>query len=345
MLKSFFGTKQWALWAWGGLVFLIGITWLQVHLTVLLNEWYGRFYDILQKANDLPAFWDSMVDFCFIAIPYIFIAMLSFYFAQHYSFRWRQAITYYYLPHWEETHHTIEGASQRIQQDTYEFAKSLESLGLGLFRATLTLIAFIPILWTLSSKISLPWLEQIEGSLVWVALLTSIGGIFVSYFVGIKLPGLEYNNQRVEAAYRKQLVYSEDDKSFASIITLSELFTGLRTNYFRMFNHYSYFSLWSNLYSQVMIILPYLLMAPSLFTGAITLGIVTQTGNAFGKVNDSFSYLIDRWTDITKFLSVIKRLNEFEKHLIHGIEPATTNPVSTPKDFPLNAPASQQSEP
>ena len=327
MLKCFFATKEWALWAWGGLTFLFAITWLQVYLTVLLNSWYGTFYDILQKADDVNAFWQSMVDFTYIAIPYIFVAMLAFYFAQHYSFRWRQAITFHYLPHWEKTEGNIEGASQRIQQDTYEFAKYLESLGLGLFKALLTLIAFIPILWELSSKIGLPIIRDIDGSLVWIALLPSLGGIVISYFVGIHLPGLEYNNQRVEAAYRKQLVYSEDDKKFAEIVSLTELFTGLRTNYFRIFNHYSYFSLWSNLYGQVMIILPYLLMAPSLFTGAITLGIVTQTGNAFGKVNDSFSYLIDRWTDITKFLSVIKRLNEFEKQLIpcqNNVQQTTT---------------------
>lgn len=318
MLKSFFGCKKWALWAWGGLLLLISVTWLQVHLTVQLNSWYGEFYDILQKAEDIDAFWQSMINFTFIAVPYIFIAMFAFYFAQHYAFRWRQAMTYYYLPHWEQSPHSIEGASQRIQQDTYEFAKSLESLGLGMFRATLTLIAFIPILWVLSEKVTLPGLEDIEGSLVWIALGTSIGGIIISYFVGIKLPGLEYNNQKVEAAYRKQLVYSEDNKEFAHLPTLIELFTGLRTNYFRIFNHYSYFTLWSTLYGQMMIILPYLMMAPSLFTGVVTLGVVTQTGNAFGKVNDSFSYLIDRWTDITKFLSVIKRLREFEQQLIHN---------------------------
>ena len=157
---------------------------------------------------------------------------------------------------------------------------------------------------------------MVDGSLVYIAFITSIGGIFISYFVGIKLPGIEYENQKCEAAYRKQLVFSEDDKAFAKSETLFELFTGLKTNYFRMFNHYSYFSLWGNLYGQVMIILPYLIMAPSLFVGAATLGVVTQTGNAFGKVNDSFSYLIDHWTDITKFLSVIKRLKEFERLLL-----------------------------
>lgn len=316
MLKSFFGTREWALWAWGGFILLTAMIWGQVQLTVLLNDWYGRFYNILQKAEDVDAFWASMQEFGYIAITLMAVAVAIYYFTQHYAFRWRQAITYYYLPHWEKTEGNIEGASQRIQEDTYNFSRSLESLGLGLFRAILTLIAFIPILWGLSAKITIEWLAVYEGSLVWVALITSLGGIVMSYFVGIKLPGIEYDNQKVEAAYRKQLVYSEDDKKFADLPTLFELFTGLRKNYFRMFNHYSYFTLWSAMYGQVMIIVPYLLMGPSLFAGVVTLGVVTQTGNAFGKVNDSFSYLIDHWTDITKFMSVIKRLNEFEKKLI-----------------------------
>ena len=316
MLKSFFGTREWALWAWGGFILLTTMIWGQVELTVKLNDWYGRFYNILQKAEDVDAFWASMVEFAYIAITLMAAAVAIYYFTQHYAFRWRQAITYYYLPYWEATEGNIEGASQRIQEDTYNFSRSLESLGLGLFRAILTLIAFVPILWGLSSKITIEWLAVYDGSLVWVALITSLGGMFISYFVGIKLPGIEYDNQKVEAAYRKQLVYSEDDKKFADLPTLFELFTGLRKNYFRLFNHYSYFTLWSAMYGQVMIIVPYLLMGPSLFAGVVTLGVVTQTGNAFGKVNDSFSYLIDHWTDITKFMSVIKRLREFENRLI-----------------------------
>jgi peptide/bleomycin uptake transporter len=316
MLKSFFGSKEYRLWAWGGLFFLFLITWGQVYLTVLINKWYGKFYDILQKAEDVNAFWNSMVEFAYLASMYIFVAMFVFYFAQHYAFRWREAITKYYIPMWENSTIDIEGASQRIQQDTYEFAKALESLGLGLFKAILTLIAFIPILWGLSSYVSVPILKDIEGSLFYIAFLTSIGGMVISYFVGIKLPGIEYNNQKVEARFRKQLVYGEDNIEHKKSETLLELFFGLRLNYFKLFNHYSYFSLWGNLYGQVMIILPYVVVAPSLFVGIATLGVITQAGNAFGKVNESFSYLIEHWTDITKFLSVLKRLKEFENSLI-----------------------------
>ena len=93
------------------------------------------------------------------------------------------------------------------------------------------------------------------------------------------------------------------------------LFTGVRLNNFRLFNHYAYFHLWSNFYSQSMVIFPYLLMGPSLFTGLITLGVIQQVSNAFGKVNEAFSYLIERWTDITELRSIYKRLTEFENGL------------------------------
>ena len=47
----------------------------------------------------------------------------------------------------------------------------------------------------------------------------------------------------------------------------------------------------------------------------ITLGVIQQVSNAFGKVNEAFSYLIERWTDITELRSIHKRLTEFEHHL------------------------------
>ena len=169
-------------------------------------------------------------------------------------------------------------------------------------------------MWGLSQGIAIGWL-QFEGSLFWVALATALGGTVLSWFVGIRLPGLEYNNQKTEAALRKDLVYAEDERARMTLAEVMALFMGVRTNNFRLFNHYAYFNLWSNLYAQTMVIFPYLLMGPSLFSGLITLGVIQQVSNAFGKVNEAFSYLIERWTDITELRSIHKRLTEFEHHL------------------------------
>jgi peptide/bleomycin uptake transporter len=317
MFRSFFFSRRWALWAWGGLLVLGAIVFITVQQTVKLNAWYGDFYDLLQKpeqAGGLDKFWGFMQQFAWIAFPYMLLRSFEAYLASHYAFRWRQAMTEVYLPRWQRTDATVEGASQRIQEDCMRFAKQTENLGLGLVRAVLTLASFIPILWGLSKGIAIEWLK-FDGSLFWVALTTALGGTVLSWFVGIRLPGLEYNNQKTEAALRKELVYAEDDRGRMTLAEVVTLFMGVRANNFRLFNHYAYFNLWSNLYGQTMIIFPYLLMGPSLFAGLITLGVIQQVSNAFGKVNEAFSYLIERWTDITELRSIHKRLTEFEQHL------------------------------
>jgi peptide/bleomycin uptake transporter len=192
----------------------------------------------------------------------------------------------------------------------------VESLGLQIVRAVMTLIAFIPVLHKLSEKVDTPILRDIEGSLVWAALVISLGGLFVSWLVGWKLPGLEYNNQKVEAAFRKDLVLGEDDKvNHADMGKLQGFFVDIRRNYHRLYFHYTYFDAWATSYDQFMSILPYIVMGPGLFTGMLTLGVMVQVSNAFAKVHGSFSLFLHNWTTITELRSIWKRLNEFEENL------------------------------
>tara|TARA_Y100000590_G_scaffold47649_2_gene50448 strand:- start:4600 stop:5637 length:1038 start_codon:yes stop_codon:yes gene_type:complete len=338
MIKAFYYTKRWALWAYGGAALLIGSLWLQVQMTVAINTWYGDFYDLLQNAADyidnsqegIDLFFSKLisldyilngfkgdVSFAVIAFPYIALAIFTGWFTRIYGLRWREAITFNYIPRWRNVDKEIEGASQRIQEDCNRWARIVESLGLQIVRAIMTLIAFIPILWNLSDKVDLPILRDIEGSLVWGTLIVSLGGMAISWFVGQKLPGLEYKNQRVEAAFRKDLVLGEDDKiNFAQPETLWELFIGIRFNYHRLYLHYGYFDCWVTFYDQFMIIAPYLIMGPGLFTGVITLGVMVQVSNAFSRVHGGFALFLHNWTTITELRSIWIRLHEFEENLL-----------------------------
>jgi len=337
MIKAFYYTKRWALWAYGGAALLIGSLWLQVQMTVAINTWYGDFYDLLQNAADyidnsqegINLFFSKLisldyilsgfkgdVSFAVIAFPYIALAIFTGWFTRIYGLRWREAITFNYIPRWRTVEEEIEGASQRIQEDCNRFARIVESLGLQVVRAVMTLVAFIPVLWALSEHVTIPFFSQIPGSLVWVTLAVSVGGLIISWFVGWKLPGLEYNNQKVEAAFRKDLVLGEDDKAnYAQSDTLAELFLGIKFNYHRLYLHYGYFDCWVTFYDQFMIIAPYLIMGPSLFTGAITLGVMVQVSNAFAKVHGGFALFLHNWTTITELRSIWKRLQEFEENL------------------------------
>ena len=101
----------------------------------------------------------------------------------------------------------------------------------------------------------------------------------------------------MEAAFEK-LVYGEDDrKNYVQAPTILQLFT-IKFNYHRLFLHYGYFDLLI-MYNQTMIIVPYLLMGPGLFTGAMTLGVLIQTSSAFREVQSSFSLFLQNWTRIT----------------------------------------------
>lgn len=294
----------------------------------LLEYFFNSRAMIEKESYSASDFYALILVFLAIAIPYVLIATINIYFASVYAFKWREAMTFSYLKFWKNKDDNIEGSSQRIQEDTYNFSKIVESLGLSFIKALMTLVAFIPILWTLSDVVSKAlfanlsensnfyFLKNIDGLLVYVALLISLGGLIVSWFVGIKLPGLEYNNQKAEAAFRKELVYAEDNrKEYAKNETMIELFTGLKFNYKRLFLHYGYFNIWLILFEQMIVIVPFLIMAPGLFAGAIGLGIVMQINNAFDQVRSSFSVFITNWTTITQLRSIYKRLKEFEKNI------------------------------
>jgi peptide/bleomycin uptake transporter len=337
MIKAFYRSKQWALWAWGGGGLLAISLWVQVQITVAINKWYGGFYNLLQtsgtykdkSAEGIALFYDKLISlsywtngfegepsFVVLAFPYVVLAVLTGWFTRLYGLRWREAITFNYIPRWRTVKEEIEGASQRIQEDCNRFARIVESLGLQVVRAVMTLVAFIPVLWGLSSAVEIPFFSEIPGSLVWVALTVSLGGLIISWFVGWKLPGLEYNNQKVEAAFRKDLVLGEDDKAnYAQPETILSLFTGIKFNYHRLYLHYGYFDTWMIMYDQFMVIVPYLIIGPGLFTGAILLGVVVQVSNAFSKVHGGFALFLHNWTTITELRSIWKRLHEFERNL------------------------------
>ena len=337
MIGAFYKSRKWALWAWGGGALLITSLWIQVQITVAINTWYGGFYNLLQTAGEYKdkaevgtaIFYDKLISFDYwfnglegepsfavLAFPYVILAVLTSWFTRLYGLRWREAITFNYIPRWRNVKTEIEGASQRIQEDCNRFARIVESLGLQVVRAIMTLVAFIPVLWALSDAVTIPWFSDIPGSLVWTALAVSIGGILISWFVGWYLPGLEYNNQKVEAAFRKDLVLGEDDKdNYAQPETLWSLFTGIRFNYHRLYMHYGYFDTWRITYDQFMIIVPYLIVGPSLFSGVILLGVVVQVSNAFQKVHGGFALFLENWTTITELRSIWKRLHEFEHNL------------------------------
>ena len=321
MFRSFFMDKRWFAWSLLGSAIILVTTWYKVQLDVEINEWFGGFYDLIQKALGQPGsisdaeYYAKLATFGQIAGIYIFVAVILDFYIKHWIFRWRTAMNDYYMANWPRLRH-IEGAAQRVQEDTMKFARIMESLGVNFMRSMMTLFAFLPILWTLSAHVTeLPLIGEVPQSLVFVAILFALAGTVLMAVVGIKLPGLEFNNQLVEAAYRKELVYGEDHENRADLPTTRELFANVRRNYFRLFFHYMYFDVAKWSYLQFGVLVPYVALGPTIIAGAVTLGVMQQIIRAFGKVESSFQFLVLSWSTIVELISVYKRLKAFEQQM------------------------------
>ncbi|SHL31193.1 peptide/bleomycin uptake transporter [Bradyrhizobium lablabi] len=320
-----FAPHPWALWSILGSALILFTSYFQVQVSVAINSWYGPFYDLVQAALSkskpvtVEQFYGELSTFAGIALIAVVVGVLTRFFVSHYIFRWRTAMNDFYISHWPQLR-TIEGASQRVQEDTMRFATTMEGLGVNLISAVLTLLAFLPVLVKLSGVVTeLPLVGAIPYPLVFAAVIWSIFGTGALALIGIRLPGIEFFNQRVEAAYRKELVLGEDDPVRADPPRVSALFGNIRRNYFRLYLNFMYFNIGRIVYLQTDVIFPYILLGPTIVAGKITLGSMNQILNAFTQVRTSFQYLVNSWSTIVELISIYQRLRGFEAKI--GGEP------------------------
>ena len=304
-----------------GSLIILSSLWVQVKIDVKINEWFGEFYDMIQKALGKPnaitieEYWASLFSFIVLAAMYVGVAVIVSYFTSHYLFRWRTAMVEYYHSVYEKAR-KIEGASQRVQEDTIKFSRIMESLGTSLIEAIMILVEFMPILFGLSIGIPIFFFGDWEYGLIVGALLWSIGGTIFLVILGLilRLVGVEYDLQKKEAAYRKILVIAEDDGTVRPK-SIEELFDDVRSIHFLSYIRYLYFNIGRIAYLQANVLSAYVFIAPAIVTGAVTLGVMQQIIRAFGRVEGSMQYILKAWPTIIELASVYKRLREFEYKL------------------------------
>ena len=313
-----FSPHRWQWWSIVGSALILFSTYYSVQVSVAINNWRRPFFDAVQNALSKEStttageLYGFVFDFAAIAFVYIIVYVLTRFFVSHWIFRWRTAMNDYYVAGWSRLR-SIEGAAQRVQEDTMRFASTMEGLGKSLIDSVMTLIAFLPVLLRLSENVTdIPIIGQIPYALVIVALGWSLLGTGLLALIGIRLPGLEFKNQRVEAAFRKELVYGEDFADRADPPTLGELFNAVRRNYFTLYFNYMYFNVGRIIYLQTDNIFPYIILAPTIVAGKITLGAMNQILNAFDQVKGSMQYLVNSWSTIVELISIYKRLRLFE---------------------------------
>jgi peptide/bleomycin uptake transporter len=318
----FFVIRKWFLWSWLGSLVILSSLWVQVKIDVKINEWFGKFYDMIQKALAKPnaitigEYWESLFSFISLAGLYVAVYVVISFFTAHYLFRWRAAMVEWYHSVYDKAS-KIEGAAQRVQEDTIKFSRIMESLGTSLIESMMVLFQFIPILLGLSVGIPIYFFGDWQYGLVTGALIWTLGGTIFLVALGwvLRLVGVEYDLQKKEAAYRKLLVIAEDDGSIRPK-KIEELFYDVRSIHFLSYIRYLYFNIGRMAYLQANVLSAYVFLAPAIVAGVVTLGVMQQIIRAFGRVEGSMQYLLRAWPTIIELASVYKRLREFEATIL-----------------------------
>jgi len=309
------------MWSWLGSLVILSSLWVQVKIDVKINEWFGVFYDMIQKALAKPnaitieEYWATLVSFITLAGVYIALYVLIVFFTSHYLFRWRASMVEWYHTVYDKAG-KIEGASQRVQEDTIKFTRYMEDLGTSFIESVMLLIQFVPILLGLSIGIPIFFFGDWQYGLVTGALLWTVGGTIFLIGLGwlLRLVGIEYDVQKKEAAYRKILVLAEDDGNIRPK-TINELFEDVRSIHYLKYIRYLYFNIGRMAYLQANVLSAYVFLAPAIVAGVVTLGVMQQIIRAFGRVEGSMQYLVKAWPTIIELASVYKRLREFEAQI------------------------------
>jgi len=341
---------------WAGRLLLASVVAIElsiVGLTVLLNSWNARFYNALQDKN-----WDAFVYqlgyFSVLAAIFVALAVYQLYLNQWLQIRWRRWLTRAYLDHWMagSNHYRMQllgdaadNPDQRIAEDINSFISSTLNIGLQLLNSLVSLFSFMIILWGLSAEAPLHLFGMsvnIPGYLLWAALLYSIIGTAFTHLIGRALIALNFQQQRYEADFRFSLVRVRENAEQIALLAgepaerdrLLMRFGNVVSNWLAIMSRQKKLTFFTACYSQAAVVFPFIMVSPAYFAGAVQLGGLMQTANAFGQVQSALSVFVTLYRSLADWRAVIERLDGFDRSVGAAQALAVTPPVIavTPDD-------------
>ena len=342
-------------WAGRGLLAaVIAIELALVGNAVLINLWRARFYNALQD-KDLDSFIREMLVFCALATVLVALQVYQLYLNQWLQIRWRSWMTNKYLAEWmhDANHYRMQlqgdaadNPDQRMSDDVKLFVSQTLALGVGLLSSIVSLASFVVILWGLSAAAPLVLYGidfTIPGYLVLAALIYAIFGTALTQWIGSPLVNLDFNQQRLEADFRFNLVRVRENSEQIALLKgepaererLSQRFSRVIANWYGIMSRTKRLTAFTQSYGQAAVIIPFALVSPAYFANKIQLGALTQTAEAFGKVQDALSFFVTAYRTMAEWRAVVARLDGFESSIKSAeklaADSASIHSVATPK--------------
>lgn len=320
---------------------------------VSLNAWNGPFYEAIAQRN-VWAFLHELLVFAAIASGLLVLNVAQAWLRGMIKLNSREWLTRDLLSEWLKPGRYPRLArageigvnpDQRIHEDARRLTELSADLGIGLLQASLLLLSFLCVLWTVSGKLNI-WIYSVSlpipGYMVWCALLYAASGSWLTWRVGGPLVGLNSQRCQREAEFRFALVRAIHQAEIIAGFRDEEgekrslgLALGKVRRVVRQLDYAAVKLTWITAgYGWISIVAPIVIASPAYFNGRCSFGGLMVVVGAFNQVNQSLRWFVDNFALLAEWRAALFRVIRFLEALLlceSGRERETT--TVHPSDF------------
>lgn len=323
--SPYFGTAD----GWKGRMFVAQLAFfvvLSMFRLYVENNWRQQFWDCFQNGTGAQ-FRHLMSMFLILVSLGVLLGVYSTYIRWLLYIDWRTHMTQQFVNKWLSAKAfcqvarsgSLDNPDQRLQQDLAMYTQSTVDLSHDLISHAAKFILFVPLLYIYSPELAFG-MFHCPGWLLYLVLLYACAGTVGAHHFGKKLIPISFAKQRAEANFRSQLVEVRDHADAIALTNGENQARERLTDQFQTFRGYFWYFMQTNkrlmyfkhIFGFLNWLVPFVILAPSFFSGEITLGQLFQLTHVIEEVQSSMDWLITSYEPLSKWRATADRLLAFE---------------------------------
>jgi len=358
LARPFWGRRtHYAAWLLLTTIIVIGL--LLVQLNVWFSYWNKEFYDALAVV-DTARIYPLLGQYCGLVAAAVVMAVYLDWLRKLLILKWRTFMTDTLTADWlaDNAFYRLglsgepDNPDQRIAEDVNLLVTDSLDILRSFIGSVARIASFSVMLWTLSSELVLPFVDQslrIPGYLLWFAVIYAIFGSFVAERIGHILQSLNYEQQRREADLRAALLRRRDHAEQIALYgggahehrQIMRRFAEIAGNWRLLMNRERALGFFSVSYNRINGLVPIFAALPSFMAKTITLGGLMQISTAFTQTASALSWFIHAYDEIAKWKATVARLTQFRLAIEReraAVKPALTADALGVRSLSLHLP-------
>ena len=304
-----------------GTVFVICAT---AAAQVGLNAWNRPFYEAIAERN-FPAFLDQLLVFAAIAGGLLVLNVAQAWLREMIKLKSREWLTRDLFAEWLKPGASAQLAGagevginpdQRIHEDARRLTELSADLGIGLLQASLLLLSFLGVLWSISGALDI-WIcgisLTIPGYMVWCALLYAASGSWLTWRVGRPLVGMNSRRYQRESEFRFALfqanqqmhdigsLHDEEGEKRRLGLDLEKVLVMVR----EIVDATARLTWITAGYGWISIVAPIAIASPAYFSGRLSFGELMVVVGGFSQVNQSLRWFVDNFALLAEWRAAL----------------------------------------